>query len=94
MNEPTNKNENHIVIPFINWNKCESDGICVNICPRNVFEMKTISHNQFSKLTFVGKLKTRVHRKKKAFVKYPEQCQVCGECFNACPEKAIKLLRL
>ena len=29
--------------------------------------------------------------KKKAFIKYPEDCVVCGWCAEDCPEKAITL---
>jgi NAD-dependent dihydropyrimidine dehydrogenase PreA subunit len=41
----------------------------------------------------LGKLKTKVHGRKKAFVAQPGACHACGLCVTACPEKAITLSR-
>lgn len=76
----------------INWNKCESDGICVEKCPHKVLEMKNISRRQYEDLTFFGRLRTRVHGRQKAIVVNPKQCIACGICVKVCPKKAIKMI--
>ena len=85
------KEETGQLIPVVDFNKCEAKGPCIPICPYNVFEMQKISDEEFDKLSFFGKLKTRVHGRDKAIVVKPDQCHACGLCVTACPEKAIKL---
>lgn len=82
-----------IHIPVINLSKCESDGRCVNVCPKTVLAMKEISNAEFKNLSFIGKLKTKAHGRIKAYAKNPEECRACGECIKVCPEKAIKLIK-
>jgi 4Fe-4S ferredoxin len=48
----------------------------------------------FKALSFIGKIKTRVHGNKKAYVVQPDLCHACGLCVTACPEKAIKLKKV
>lgn len=79
--------------PVVDFNKCEAKGPCIEICPYDIFEMQKISDEEFSKLSFIGKLKTRVHGREKAIVINPELCHSCGLCVTACPKKAIKLTR-
>ena len=93
MKENICKNVQGKVIPEINWNKCESDELCAKACPHQVLKMEKITKQQYSKLTFFGKLKTHTHSWKKAMVVNPEQCFGCGICLNTCPEGAIKLIR-
>lgn len=83
-----------IYIPIINLNKCESDGSCVNVCPKNVLAMKDISNEEYNGLSFIGKLKTKAHGKIKAYAINPDECRACGECVKICPEKAIKLHKI
>ena len=82
-----------IYIPVINLSKCESDGRCVKVCPKNVLAMKEISEDEFKNLSFIGKLKTKAHGRIKAYAKKTDECRACGECIKVCPEKAIKLIK-
>ncbi len=87
------KEEAGKIMPFVDFNKCEAKGPCVEVCPFDVFEMQKISEDEFSKLSFIGKLKTKVHGMDKAVVINPELCHGCGLCVKVCPEKAIKLTK-
>ncbi len=86
------KEETSHVMPFVDFNKCEAKGPCIKACPYQVFEMKSINNEEFSKLSFFGKLKTKAHGLEKAFVIKPEECHNCGLCVSVCPEKAIQLI--
>jgi 4Fe-4S ferredoxin len=85
------KDEAGKLIPIINFNSCEGKGPCIEVCPYDVFEMNKITDEQYKSLSLVGKLKTKVHGREKAFVVNGELCHACGLCVTACPEKAIKL---
>jgi len=88
------KEEAGQLIPVIDFNKCEAKGPCIEVCPYDVFEMKSISNEDFKQLSFIGKLKTKVHGKDKAYVAKSDSCHACGLCITACPEKAIKLKKI
>src|SRR5579863_7897257 len=81
------------VMPVVNLNKCEGKGPCIEICPYDVFEMKAISEEAFSRLSLIGKIKTMAHGREKASVINPGECHNCGLCVTACPEKAITLAK-
>ncbi|HRK74062.1 MAG TPA: ferredoxin family protein [Rhodothermales bacterium] len=87
------KEEAGILSPVIDFNKCEAKGPCIEVCPYDVFEMQKIADEDFSKLTFIGKLKTKAHGNKKAYAIKPMDCHACGLCVTACPESAIKLIK-
>lgn len=80
------------VIPVVNFNKCEAKGACTHVCVHNVFKIRQISSEQFSELTFLGKIRTIFSDNRKAVVEKPELCQNCGLCVSACPGNAIKLV--
>ena len=80
------------IFPNVNFNQCEADGRCVQVCPNDVFEMQPILDEDRLKLSFIGKLKTRVHGNQKAYVVNPSECIGCGKCVKICPEHAIKLI--
>jgi len=44
--------------------------------------------------SLIGRMKATVHGNRQAFAVRAEQCQGCGLCVAACPEKAIKLARV
>lgn len=79
-----------ILFPIVDFNKCSGVGPCVPACPFEVFELKPISENDKKDLNWIGKLKTKFNDKK-AYVINSENCNACGLCVIACPEKAIKL---
>lgn len=85
------KDEARKLMPVVNLNSCEGKGPCIEVCPYDVFEMKPISDEQYTELSWIGKLKTKVHGREKAFVVNAGLCHACGLCVTACPEKAIKL---
>jgi len=82
------------LVPVINLSKCEGKKDCVEVCPYDVFEMQAISEEMYKTLTFTGKLKSFVHGRQKAFAIRAEVCHACGLCVTACPEKAIKLVKV
>ncbi len=82
------------VIPIVNFNKCEAKGVCTHVCVHDVFKIRQITVEQFSELTFLGKIKTLFSDNRKAFVEKPELCFNCGLCVSACPENAIRLVEV
>jgi NAD-dependent dihydropyrimidine dehydrogenase PreA subunit len=79
------------VAPVINQNKCEAKADCVRVCPYNVFEIRTLTPEERSGLSWAGRIKTWAHGNKQAFVTAPDACHACGLCVTACPERAITL---
>ena len=77
--------------PVVDRNKCEGKNDCVRVCPKNVFEVRRIDDADFAALSFLGKLKSRAHGRQTAYTPRAGDCESCGLCVVACPEKAIKL---
>ena len=61
----------------------------MEVCPYDVFEVRQIDDEDFSRLSFLGKLKSRAHGRLTAYTPKEDLCQACGLCVVACPEKAI-----
>lgn len=78
--------------PVVNFNNCGAKGDCIRVCPYDVFAVLPIKPEDKQLLSLKGKLKTFFF-KKKAYVVQPENCHACGLCIQACPEKAIKLMK-
>jgi 4Fe-4S ferredoxin len=78
--------------PVVDRNACEGKRDCVEVCPYAVFEVRQIDDEDFSSLSFLGKLKSRAHGRLSAYTPHANLCQACGLCVVACPEKAIKLV--
>ena len=78
--------------PVVDRNACEGKRDCVEVCPYDVFEVRQIGEEDFSRLSFVGKMKSRAHGRLTAYTPRAELCQACGLCVVACPEKAIRLV--
>jgi 4Fe-4S ferredoxin len=57
-----------------------------------VFEVRRIDEQDFLALSFLGRLKSRVHGRQTAYTPHADACQACGLCVVACPEHALALL--
>ncbi len=77
--------------PVVRADKCEGKAACVEVCPYNVFEVVSMPDDMYRALSFIGKLKARIHGMKTAATPNADQCMNCGLCVAACPEKAITL---
>ena len=87
------KQEPGAFVPVVNRAKCEGKKDCVEACPYDVFTVRTIDDDDFAKLGFLAKLKSRAHGKQTAYTPNASACRACGLCVDACPEKAITLRR-
>jgi ferredoxin len=45
----------------------------------------------FDRLPFLGRIKSRVHGRMTAYTPRATDCEACGLCVEACPERAIRL---
>ena len=79
--------------PVVDHSRCEGKGECVAVCPFHVFEVRRIEDGDFARLSWAGRLKSRVHGRRTAYTPGVDQCLVCGLCVPACPEHAIRLER-
>ena len=83
-----------IMIPVINKSKCEAKDKCTAVCPYNVFELRSLTPEDKIGLNFFIKLKIKAHSNKQAFVVRGQDCHACSDCIKACPEHAIKLVKV
>ncbi len=88
------KLEAGILKPVIDRNRCEAKAACVRVCPYAVFEIRRLSDDERRGLSWIGRLKTLAHGGKQAFPVRADQCHGCALCVDACPEKAIALIRV
>lgn len=79
--------------PIVDRNRCEGKNDCVEVCPYGVFEVRRMEDEDFAKLSFFGKLKSRVHGRQTAYTPKADLCRACGLCVVACPEDAIVLAK-
>lgn len=87
------KGEPGALVPIVDRTRCEGKDACAKVCPYDVFEVRQIDDADFAALTFLGKLKSRVHGRRSAYTPRAAACHACGLCVTACPEKAIRLGR-
>jgi len=78
--------------PLVDRGRCEAKGDCVEVCPYDVFEVRTIARDDFAELSLLGKLKSIAHGRRAAYAAGSERCRACGLCVVACPERAIELV--
>ncbi|WP_315744425.1 MULTISPECIES: ATP-binding protein [unclassified Bradyrhizobium] len=81
-------------VPVVDRNRCEAKGDCVEVCPYDVFDVTAIEPADFRALSFVGRLRVRVHGMKTAYTPRSDRCLACGLCVVACPERAISLVKV
>src|SRR5262245_36597916 len=95
MNDLDNcKPEARVFAPVIDRNRCEGKAECVRVCPYDVSTIGTLSRQDRRELSFLGKLKGLGHGFKQAYATNAGACHACARCVAACPERAIKLIRL
>lgn len=78
-------------MPIVDRNRCEGKRECTRVCPYDVFEVRRIDDADFAALSFLGRLKSRAHRRQTAYAPRAANCHACGLCVAACPERAIRL---
>jgi len=82
-----------VYVPVVDRARCEGKSDCVEVCPYDVFDVRRIEDVDFDALGFFARMKSRAHGRKTAYTPGAAQCQACGLCVVACPEKAITLRR-
>ena len=82
-------------IPVIDYNRCTGQGICVEVCPEDIFEIRNLDQIEFCEETKATGFCPEPRFGTKDKRSYPvsvENCTECGECVDKCPEKAITLI--
>ncbi len=87
------RQEPGVVMPFVDFARCEGKGDCARVCPENVFELRRIAEADYKNLGLLHRIKLRVHGMQVAYIPNADACRACGRCVTACPEKAITLHR-
>jgi NAD-dependent dihydropyrimidine dehydrogenase PreA subunit len=87
------KQEPGVIVPIVNFNRCEGKGDCVDVCPEKVFEIRRIDDADYKELGLLARFKQRVHGMQVAYTPNADACRSCGLCVSACPEHAITLRR-
>jgi len=88
------KQPHGVVAPVVSTHRCEGAGDCADVCPYHVFQLRKLAKPEMKALPFGPWLKVLAHGGKQAFVVNGDACHACGLCVAACPEKAIRLMRV
>jgi len=83
-----------VIVPVVNFNRCEGKADCAVVCPENVFDIRRIDTADYQRLGTMQKFKLRVHGMKVAYTPNADASRACGLCVSACPERAITLARM
>lgn len=79
--------------PRIDTARCEGKEACLQVCPTGVFVIRRLTPAEKSTRPLGTRLKLWVHGGRQAFAEHAEVCSGCGLCVQACPERAIVLVR-
>jgi 4Fe-4S ferredoxin len=79
------------LVPVVERSRCEGKKDCVEVCPYGVFEVRRMDDADFAGLSFLGRMKSRVHGRQTSYTPGADACHACRLCVTACPEKAITL---
>lgn len=80
--------------PVVDARRCEGQGDCAVVCPVDVFTIDRMPDEQFATMPLRVKIKLWAHGRQTAFTPHADACRACGSCVKACPEHAIKLVRV
>jgi len=83
------------LIPHIDYNKCTGRGVCVEVCPEDIFEIRNKSQIEFCEDTKTSGFCPEPEFAAKDGRSYPvniDDCTACEICVKECPEKAITLI--
>jgi NAD-dependent dihydropyrimidine dehydrogenase PreA subunit len=83
-----------VVAPRIDRTRCEGKEDCKAVCPYDVFDIRVLSREERRALPFLARMKAAVHGNRQAFAVRADACHACGRCVAACPEHAIRLVRI
>jgi NAD-dependent dihydropyrimidine dehydrogenase PreA subunit len=70
------------MVEKVDERKCIGCSLCVEICPMDVFRMRT-------EVSAFSPSKKGLARSSKAYIAYPEDCMTCFTCELKCPVSAI-----
>jgi len=87
------KQEPGVVVPEINRDHCEGKEDCVEVCPYDVFEVRVLTVDERKHLGLLSRLRAFAHGNRQAFAVRAEDCHACGLCVQACPERAVRLVK-
>jgi 4Fe-4S ferredoxin len=82
-----------VIMPVVDFTRCEGKADCVRVCPENVFALARIKDDDYLELSLLSRFKLRVHGMQVAHTPNVDACRSCGLCVAACPEKAITLTK-
>jgi 4Fe-4S ferredoxin len=88
------KQDAGVFAPVVDRTRCEAKEDCVDVCPYHVFEVHKLDDDDKRALPLIARLKAWVHGNRQAFAVRAADCHACGLCVSACPEHAIKLVRV
>jgi 4Fe-4S ferredoxin len=88
------KAEPGVYVPLVSRGDCEGKRDCVEVCPYDVFEVTRITDDDYRALPMKSRFKLKVHGMQTAYTPRADQCQACGLCVVACPEDAIRLIKV
>ena len=83
-----------VVVPQIDRTRCEGKEDCKEVCPYDVFDIRVLTKEERRELPFFARLKAAAHGNRQAFAVRAELCHACGLCVQACPERAIRFVKL
>jgi len=83
-----------VVAPVVDRTRCEGKEECVAVCPYDVFEVRALARDERAALPLFARVKAAFHGNRQAFAIRAELCHSCGLCVEACPETAIRLVRI
>jgi NAD-dependent dihydropyrimidine dehydrogenase PreA subunit len=79
-------------MPVVDHARCEGKRDCIDVCPNDVFEVRRMDEQDYTKLSRFEKLRVIAHKRQTAYPVRMDDCRACGLCVVACPEKAIGLV--